>query len=134
MQQLPAEYTDPLEIGLVKEVSGLSDLVTMGSAPIPEYRASREPEDETSPSKSSRFVGNPQRVITDNGVLFNAIPTNSSMRTAISSVAVKRQLSFSFREKTDVDAVTGDFIPDLQLAEDQRGSEGKTGKWPVRPE
>lgn len=121
MQPLPAEYTDQLEIGVVQEASGISDLLTTGSVPIP---ASREPEDETSPSKS-RSVGNPQRVITYNGVQFNEIPTSSPMRTANVGVAVKRQLSFSFKEETDVNAVTSDFVPDVQLVEDQSETKEK---------
>jgi len=125
MQQLPAGYTDSLAIGVVQEISGLSDLVSIGSVPIPEYRASRDVEDDTSPSKSSRFVRNPHDVITDNGVLFNALPTSSSMRTANTSVAVKRQLSFSFKEKTEVNALASDFIPDSQLVVDQSEAKGK---------
>lgn len=115
MQQLPA---DQVEIGIVQEVSGLSDLVTKGSVPIPDYRASREPEDESSPSKSSRSVGSPHLVITDTGVPLNAIPTSSSMRTAKTSMAVKRQLSFSFKEQINA-GTTSDFEPNSLLVEDQ---------------
>lgn len=118
IQHLPAEYSDQLEIGIVQEVSGLSDIVTTGPVPIPDYCVSREPEDESLPSKSSRSVGNPHHIVTDTGVQLNVIPTSSSIRTAKTSMAVKRQLSFSFNEQRNA-GTTSDLKPNSHLVEDQ---------------
>lgn len=142
MQQLPAEYPDQLDIGIVQEVPDLPDVIT-GSVPVP-VRASREPEDETSPSKSSRCLGSPHNAITETGVQSSATPSSSSMRIAKTSMAVKRQLSFSFIEHINTEAIS-DFRPNSHLDKDQseklangqsrlqelRGEETHSRRWSI---
>ncbi|XP_024372189.1 uncharacterized protein [Physcomitrium patens] len=101
MQHVPAEFTHQVDIGSVQEASDLSDAVTTAAVPTPNVCVSREPGDENSHSKSSRFEGSPHKVNTDPGFHLNGMPIRSSMRTAKASLAVKRQLSFSLEQTNE---------------------------------